>query len=391
MSSATMALGQQIFEPKNRFTEGRILSASDGIIKALVIYTWPKDVTDDEKLAFLSYLTAFGRSEDESPSKWATWMFTYIVLCFETMEELIKRQGGREYVFKPLERRLITKISDLKNSALSYDGSDVNEEYGSLLADLSFPDRFPTLPRSEEFFPDVLAAGATIPSVYGFCALLIFLSGKKINEKNATTITENRPKNLADTYRINDQAAFYLNGEGKMNTTCHHMCNQAWVTYAQARVAIITDVASFAVGSSLAQRVVFTISKLLENVGMQPAYYIHRFLQAFPQCVDYACIRPALSVYAASIREVAQADARIQPYYKVIHGDLTRVFHRNGILALSACAISFEKHMSPSMRYFTLGEGATAAVNMFDAEATTRGHRTLASVAATMAAEETIE
>jgi len=391
MSLSTMALGQQIFEPKNRFTEGRILSSSDGIIKTLVIYTWPKDVPDDEKLAFLSFLTAFGRSEEESPSKWATWMYTYIVLCFDTMEDLIKRQGGREYTFKPLERSLIHTVIQLRDSSLDFDGSGDNRDYITLLTQLSFPDRFPSMSRSEEFFPDVLAAGATIPSIYGFCSLLVFLAGKKISDKNVTTITENRPKNLVDTYGINDQAAYFLTGDGKMGTVAHKMCNQAWVTYAQARVAIITDVSSFAVGSSLAQRVVFTVSKLLENVGMQPAYYIHRFLQAFPQCIDYACIRPALGVYSASIREVAQADARIQPYYKVIHGDLTRVFHRNGILALSACAISFEKHMSPSMRYFTLGEGATAAVNMFDMEAVSRGHRTLSSVAAALATDDQIE
>jgi hypothetical protein len=82
MSSDIMTLGGHIFEPKNRFTEGRILSGSDGIIKALTIYTWPTGVTADEKLNFLSYLTEFGRSDDESPYKWATWMYTYIVLCF---------------------------------------------------------------------------------------------------------------------------------------------------------------------------------------------------------------------------------------------------------------------------------------------------------------------
>jgi len=391
MSSVTMALGAQIFEPKNRFTEGRILSSSDGIIQALTIYTWPLGITNDEKLAFLAYLTAFGRSEDESPSKWSTWMYSYILLCFDTMEDLIRRQGGREYVFSKIPVEMIKKVVELQGAALSFEGSDENKDYIRLLGELRFPDKFPSLPRSEEFLPEVLAGGATLPSVYGFCSLLIFLAGKKINEKNSITITERRPQNLIDTYKINEQAAFALIGEGKMNTVAHSMCNQAWVTHAQARVAILTDVASFAIGTTRAQRIVFTVSKLLENVGMQPAYYIHRFLQAFPECVKYACIRPALGVYVASIKEVAQADARIQPYYKVIHGDLTRVFHRNGILALSAVAITFEKHMAPSMRNFTLGEGATAAVNMFEMEAVAHGQRTLSSVAVAAESDDQIE
>jgi hypothetical protein len=384
MSSSTMILASQIFDPKNRFVEGRILSNSDGIIQTLPIFTWPPGVTSDEKLTFLSYFTAFGRSEDESPTHWATWMYSYIVLCFDTMEELIRRQGGREYKFEKLPLKLIKDINALSEEALNFEGSDENQEYTRKLALISFPSQLPHLPRSAEFFPDILAAGCLVQSVYGFCGLLIFLAGKKINEKNIITISERRPQNLIDTYSINEQAAFFLSGEGKMGVTAHHMVNQSWVTYAQARMAIITDVAAFAIGTTLPQRVVYTVSKMIENTGMQPAYYIHRFLQAFPECVNYACIRPSLGVYAASIREVAQADSRIQPYYKVIHGDLTRAFHRNGLLALSAVSISFEKLMAPSMKNFTLGEGATAAVNMFDMEAASKGHRTLSSVTANL-------
>lgn len=389
MASATMILAGQIFDPKNRFTEGRILSNSDGIVQTLPIYTWPKGVTDDEKLTFLSYFTAFGLSEDESPSKWATWMYSYIVLCFDTMEDLIRRQGNREYRFEKLSVELVKGISSLAEAALEFEGSGDNTEYEARLGRISFPTQFPSIPKTSEFFPDVLAAGCIVEAVYGFCSLLIFLAGKRINEKNVITISERRPQNLIDTYSINEMAAYYLNGDGKMGTVAHHMCNQAWVTYAPARIAIITDVAAFATGSTLPQRVVYTVSKMIENTGMQPAYYIHRFLQAFPESINYTCIRPALGVYAASIREVAQADSRIQPYYKVIHGDLTRAFHRNGLLALSAVSISFEKIMSPSMRNFTLGEGATAAVNMFDMEAASRGHRTLSSIIANVDAETT--
>lgn len=374
----TTGLSNQIFEPKNRFVEGRILSSSEGIVQTLPVYTWPSEpISTNDKLNFLAYLTSFGRSDEDSPTKWATWMYTYIVLCFDNMKELIRREGGREYEFIKLPVSLIHHVSSMRESSLSYEGSDENNEYKTLVTQLRFPSHFPSLPGTSDAFPDVLAGCATVPAVYGYCGMIIFLAGKKINEKNQTTITERRPQNLIDTYSIPETATFFLIGEGKMNSVCHHMCNQAWVTYALARRAIISDVASFAAGNSLPQRVVYTVSKLLEFVGMQPAYYIHRFLQAFPNAREYACIRPALGVYSASIREVAKADSRIQPYYKVIHGDLTRAFHRNGLLALSACAISFEKNTSPSMRNFTLGEGATAAVNMFDAEASARNERTL--------------
>lgn len=373
----TDVYASQIFDPKNRFVEGRILSASEGIIKTLPIYTWPNGVSVDDKLTVLSYITAFGLSDEESPTKWATWAYTYICLCFDNMPELIRREGGREYNFVKLPMSVIKKVCELRDSALNYDGSGENSDYTKLLTQLQFPTDFPEIDYTNDTFPENLAGCKTVQAVYGFCGLLIFMAGKKINDKNVTTISERRPQNLIDTYGISESASHFLTGEGKMRRNAHKMVNQAWVTYAFARRAIITDVAAFASGNSLPQRVVYTVSKLLENVGMQPAYYIHRFLQAFPECKSYACIRPALGVYAASIREVAKADSRIQPYYKVIHGDLTKAFHRNGLLNLSACAISFEKTTSPSMRNFSLGEGATTAINMFDVEAASRGHRTL--------------
>lgn len=390
MSKAQMtALASQIFDPKNRFVEGRILSTSEGIIETLPIYTWPKNISGEDRLTFLSYMTAFGLSEEESPRKWATWVYTYICLCFDNMPELIRREGGREYTFHKMPTATIKTITEMRDSALNFDGSDENRDYMRHLASLSFPSDFPSVTKSVEVFPEILAGCANVAAVYGYCGLIIFMAGKKINHKNVTTISERRPQNIADTYGLVEDNSYFLTGEGKMQSTAHAMCNQAWVTYAFARKAIITDVAAFASGNSLPQRVVYTVSKLLENVGMQSAYYIHRFLQAFPQATEYTCIRPALGVYSASLREVAKADSRVQPYYKVIHGDLTRAFHRNGLLVLAACAISFEKTTSPSMRNYTLGEGATAAVNMFDAEARLKGHPTLSEF--TNIVEDTLE
>jgi len=385
------ALGGEIFDPKNRFIEGRILSASEGIIKALPIYIFPKNVKNEDKLTVLSYMTAFGTSTDDRPTKWASWVYSFICMCFQNMPDLIRREGGREYEFKTLGLETIATIVRLRDSALEFEGSGENTSYEHLARTLTFPNDFPDLARSASSFPEILAGCDGIQPVYAYCGLLLFLAGKKINEKNLTTITERRPQNLIDTYSINEENVHYLIGEGKMGNTAHKMVNQAWVTYAPARKAIITDVAAFASGSSMPQRVVYTVSKLLENTGMQSAAYIHRFLRAFPHAKEYACIRPALGVYVASIREVARADARIQPYYKVIHGDLTRAFHRNGLMSLAACAISFEKTTSPSMRNYNLGEGATTAVNMFDAEASANGHPTLGEYTNVAAPSNTVE
>jgi hypothetical protein len=126
---------------------------------------------------------------------------------------------------------------------------------------------------------------------------------------------------------------------------------------------------------------VYTMAKMIEFAGMQQATFIHEFLQAMPQSVNYSCIRPSFNAYTISLREVAETPSYLQPFFKVIHGERTRAFHRNSILTLSACATAYKKYTTPSMKNFNLGEGATQAVNMYDAEAVRRGHSTLQGLA----------
>lgn len=379
MDQATSVLSHQVFGPSMRVNDGRVRSTAEGIVERLRIYTWPKGVSDHDKLTVLAFLSAHGRSTDESPSSWATWVFSYVVLCFEPLEEAISRANGREYYFEPLPKQYVNAVLRLNHAAQDYEDSQP-EEYGKHFHDIVTPPGLPHLPREFENYPPDLAACATVPVVYGYCSLLIFLSGKQINEKNSIAITDKRPKNLIKAYGIDEYASYILTGDGKMGSEAHSRINQVWLTYFHARAAIISEVATFAAGATLAQRVVYTITKMLEFSGMQPAFFIYKFLQARPETREFSCTRASLNAFISSVQEVAAAPGYLQPYYKLIHGDSTRAFHRNTLLILSSCAIALEKATSSSMRNFDLGEGATAAVNMYDAEATSRGYSTLADV-----------
>jgi hypothetical protein len=182
---------------------------------------------------------------------------------------------------------------------------------------------------------------------------------------------------LRDRFGIKESSLNDLLNKSKMGFDAHTNIHQAWITYADARKAILTKFAAFSSEPSLPQRVVYTVFKMIEYSGMQSAYFISHFLQAMPLCATYSCVRPALQAYISSVREVAAAPAHLQPYYKVIHGDSTRAFHRNTIFVLAACAIAYEKYTSSSMANFSLGEETTAAVNLFDAEAVRHGHHTI--------------
>lgn len=382
-------LGDQVFGAQKRLAEGQYRSQAEGIIEKLPIYTWPSGVSNDDKLAVLAYLTAFGQTEDDSPRAWSCWAFSYLVLCFPEFQQAIGRINSREYEFVKLPVEYIHFIVQVSHRAEEREGSGEDREYNQMASQIPVLANFPDVRPSATSYPPELAACELVTAVYGYAALIIYLCGKKINEKNSVAITDKRPQNLIDTYKIDEQAAYILKGEGAMSSAAHAFVNQAWVTHAAVRAGIITEVATFAGGATLPQRVVYTVAKMLENSGMQPAYFIHRFLQAFPRCASYSCIRPALNAYASSIREVAAAPPHIQPYYKLIQGEGTRAFHRNSILMLSSCAVAYEKYTSPSMRNFNLGEGATIALAMFDAEATRNGHPTLQSLTFARDGEET--
>lgn len=377
MDHASATLSHQIFGPGPRTGDGGLRSQAEGIVERLVVYTWPAgSLSADSKLSILSFFTVYGRSESISPSSWATWAFTYLNLAFPDFEERAKVENDREYTFKPLPQPYVQAIMDLVSAAEDFD-DDAPGLYSEAVSRVPVLTGLPEVARTPEIFRPELAATAIITAVYGYAGLILFLAGKKITDKNATTITERRPANLRDAYNIPEPATFSLLGDGKMGPNAHQYISQAWITYSHMRVAIISEVARFQAGASLAQRVVYTIVKMMEYSGMQQATFIHEFLQAMPQCVNYACIRPSLNAYTTSLREVAGAPGYLQPYFKVIHGERTRAFHRNSILTLSACATAYKKYTTPSMKNFMLGEGATQAVNMYDAEAVRKGHTTL--------------
>lgn len=381
MDAESANLSHQIFGPGQRTGDGGLRSQSEGIVESLTVYHWPSTpLSTDAKLSVLAFFAAYGRSESVSPSSWATWAFTYLTLSFPEFQARVKVENDREYSFKPLPVPFVQALVDLSSAAEDFDEENPGA-YTDMVSRVPVVSGLPDVNRTVDVFPPDLAATATVQSVYGFCALLLFLAGKKITEKNSTTITERRPGNLRDAYDIPEPATYSLLGDGKMGPNAHHYVSQAWITYAHMRTAVISEVARFQEGASLPQRVVFTIVKMIEYAGMQQAVFIHEFLQAMPQSVNYSCIRPSFNAYSMSLREVAAAPGYLQPYYKIIHGERTRAFHRNSILTLSACATAYKKYTTPSMKNFTLGEGATQAVNMYDAEAVRRGHHTLQALA----------
>lgn len=372
--------GGKLFDTDIHVNNNILSNRNEGLLIETVIYEWPNDVklSIKEKLLVLSYLTAFARSDDEAQTRWATWLYSFVVMCFESMKDSMLKNSSREYLFKPLPKDLIMQI--IKAETIACDEHDEDEvRYSTQVENFKFPLEFPELEVNSENFPSDLIPSRTQQAVYGFCGLLIFLAGKQINEKNASTIQDRRPNNLIATYNIPSASRHFLTGSGKLTLHAAKMCNNVWSLHYAIRKAVITDVAAFSSGKTIPVRVVYTVTKLLEFVGMQQAFFIHKFLLAFPEARQYSCLKSALSAYHNSLFKLNQVSPVIRPYFKVIEGDLTRAFHRNSILPLAAVAISYEQQFSPSIRHYNLGENASAYISRFQIEAASYGHKTLDS------------
>lgn len=376
-----LGVGNNIFTPSIRPVVATQSSKLTGITKKLTIYTWPvnNSLSSDDKLLILAYLTPFVKSKSESISQWSSWMFSYISLCFDSLPELILQRNSNEYAVKPLSKQLIQSIIDIQILLFTSEDDEREVKYKRAVSELEFPVEFPEITLSTDLFPEKLVPSRIIPTIYGFCSLLIFLCGKQINEKNLSTVTEARPNNLKATYEIASQSSYILDTENGHTLLSSQKCNKAWSYHYAMRKTIISEVAKFGSGDSLPCRVVYTVSKLLEYVGMQQAFYIHKFLLANPQCKEYTCLKSSLAAYASSMIQLQKEEPHIIPYFKVIHADMTKIFHRNSILPLAAAAITYELRNNMSIKNYNLGPGMTSALEMFDQEAKLRGHSHLCS------------
>lgn len=381
----------QVFMPSILPAVGNIATRMDGYSRTMTIYVLPSDLSTDSVLLILAYLTPFGRSDDPVSFKFGSWMYSMIAIAFKHIQEPMQRENTLEYKYVNFPSSTIQTILELANIArgLNIDGtfkdeesvadsadrdSEINQEYTNHLLNLSFPPDFPDLDITDEFFPQDLIPCSGITSVYGFMALLFFLAGKQINETNSVTITTRRPQNLIDTYKIPEKARFFLTGDGRMQMNALTMCNNMWTIHTPLRIAIISQIAHFSQGSSLAMRVVYTVSKLLEYVGMQQALYINQFLMAHPEAIEYSTLRPSLISYVNSMNQLKTVDPILRPYFKVIYGDQTRIFHRNSILALASVAIAYQRKFNDSIKHYNLGAAAGLAIGQFEEEARTKNH-----------------
>lgn len=352
-------LGDSVFGATVFTTDLTCQSNAHGLVDKIRIYRWPHGVSNKTKLPALAVITTCGRSSDEDPLLWLSWVLSYIVLCFPEFEMEIHREGSREFIFEDLPHSFIAAsdhFMTVGEKECSYSDAVTDACDGIL-----FPDSFPSI---NIFLSMKLPACATIPAVYAYCGALLYMAGRGLTKSDAQAITEE----MMDKQRASE-GKYTLTGNGRIGPGNYSLISLCWCRANIARRAIIREVASFSSLKSLPQHVVYSVTKGITYSGIELALDIYNFLSAFPWASQISVVRSAFISYKESVREVSHQPEHLRLYYKIIMGDSTSIFDRRDILPLAACAVACQSPTTAELLNREVGDGADKAVSEFEEEA----------------------
>lgn len=353
---ATLTLGSQVFnthgDPTARSTPRPSVA---GVLRSITIYHLPEDFNNQNlQKSLMAAMTLVGRSTDTRTARWQSWVLSFTCIAYAGFRNILS-DIGPEYHMQPLPEAMI-------ESVIAAEASLRNEEEA---LPILFPADFPET--THLYTVEVYNAGS-LGAVYSYYSLCVFLMGKQINAQNRESITVNRPRALIAKFKMTDRDAYILSGEGKMGPVGHAAVNQAWTVSTAARKPVIKEFATFVSSDILSNEVMYVTFKLLEHAGLQSAFFIHTLLAACPWAVEVPLLKPAYEVYARSIEAYVKEPAYLRPFFKLLYGDATRLFHSKTMADLTVCAVRWVRQTTPSVGFYR-APGSDKAVAAFAAAA----------------------
>jgi hypothetical protein len=322
-----------------------------------VIYLLPPGAKDNHRAAFLAQLIIRGRSPSLVAAEWRSWVLTIVAAGFQDMITAIIDQQPTLYEKRVIDPVHLTPLQEMHEGIVGWgmvEPTDAVENQTALDAILPCMIPLSELPDydSSEVKRD-LARCVSIEALYGYLALVLVLAAKSINDANRVAITINRPRNIEQKYRIVDCPC--LTGDLRISDNGHSMINAAFVSMDHFRGALFTRLADVKnAASDRGTAVVMTLVRLLDWTGMTYVPMIDRFLTSHSNIEGYGFLMPSYQSFIASLRALAKVPPHIRPFYKLIHGDTTKMFNRRDVEELMVCAIRDEARDRPSLMQYGL-------------------------------------
>jgi len=333
-----------------------------------IVYVLPNDAKDSHRAAFFAQLILRGRALAGHPSDWRAWTLTTIAAGFSNIVTGIVEQQPALYEKRTISSGHLATLQEMFDCLRAWttvDGTDATENQAAkdaVRGCILHLDDLP--PIDDDDLKKELGECMSIEAIYGYLALIMILAAKFITDQNRVAITVNRPRNIEQKYRI--VGCPCLTGDLRISDDGHTMINAAFVSMDHFRGALFTRLADMRnQAGDRGTAVVMTLVRLLDWTGMSFVPIIDRFLSAHPDISDYSFLLPSYQHFLSSLRALAKVPPHIRPFYKLIHGDTTKMFHRRDVEELLVCSIKEEAYGRPTMAQYTLPATADKIWEMY--------------------------
>jgi hypothetical protein len=342
-------MGSAIFDSDISTAPGKIpRSTVSGALRNIAIYQLAEDKSTTANICLvIAYLTLIGRSNSTNLTEWESWVLTLNAVAFRGIADKITHESDGEYKVVEIPAEFLNTLTRVEDNVRE----NVPPPALPVLAGL---------PRLSFTYSDELYLATTLKACYGYVALVSFLMGKLISAANIENYKKSRSKNIIDKYNLPEAHTFFLSGGGRIPDQNLTWINRAWSASSAGRKAICKEYSLFKDAGSIAREIVYFMFRMLENAGMQPAYLIHQLLKALPEVAKIPILRPSYQIYAQSVRDYAKIVPHLRPYYKVMYGDSTKVFHSKSLQDITACAYLYLGQDNTTLRAYVAPGGAKA-------------------------------
>lgn len=332
--------------------------------QSIPIYYAPEGSTPGAVRAVWAALTLCGKSDDDRPQAWQTWVFSMAALAFPDVIRMIRHDGAAvDYVLTPFPEQFIVSATD----AVRYHAADQDgPTFVTFPADL--PDAS-TIPHTKE-----LVSASELEGLYAYFSMTVFILGKSVGPDNLTALTENRP-NAIIRKRGLEGCAYILTGDGKIDPKNYNHVKSGWVRSTRPRIQTIRLLAALVdtdQRSEIYDSLVINMT-MLKNANQTYLYHIHDVLRACPWSLEIPAVAAAYSNYARMIREIHAEPSYYRPYYKLAMQDASKHVKRRGLEALIGIATAFAFQTNKSMNKYRIPEGSIHIVDQFLAMGRARG------------------
>lgn len=329
------------------------------------VYHLPGDATNADRRVMLTILTLCGRSDDDRPTAWQTFVISYALICFPELVEMMKADSSLvDYDLAVIDRATV----DASRQAIVAQADETQR--GKVFADL--PPEFPSVSLIAP--TAALVQASEIEGLYAYYAMMVFTIGKPITPENMPALTKNRPSALIRRRNL-QKCEFILTGDGRPTNANYSRIQGGWIRSTRPRILIVMHHAQLVASPNKSEMLdTLTVNmEMLRNAGQTFMFHVHELLIACPWCIELPALRSAFYHYAKMVRTIHSQPAWFQPYYKLAYQDTTKDVRRKEIAALIAVGSFYAAQTRKTMAQYRIDKDMFVVIRAFVELAKTKG------------------